>query len=345
MQEIATNPARLYLPLLVDAQPKIRQHASVIMLGTYGERAFTYLRQLFDDPDEQVRAQARQALHTLRDITGCEAELRPIRGIYIECLGHLRVYIGSREIRPRDWKQLEGGRAGWHKVQGVFAYLVHCGRRGTSREELGAMVWGGAVSASSLSRTLSALRQVLSDAEDPAFVDRAMIITRDHCILSPDVYHTDVQLFDRTFNIASYVEQAQGLAAAAPLYSQTSRLYGGSYMADVPCGEIWSQERHDMLMNAFVIAVERLAEYAYTMRRYQQCIGLCRQALRADPCADDVTAWLLRACTRMSMYTEVEQVYRSYLRAASVALQGSDAQQHLVGQKYMSLGRARAVGA
>src|SRR5204863_8741206 len=116
--------------------------ASLIRFSTVGEGAVTYLRRRLEDPDREVGQQARQALRKLGDIAGLEVELQPFRGMYVECLGHLRVYIGSHEIHPEDWAQLEGGRAGWRKVQGVFAYLIHCGRRGTSREELGAAVWG-----------------------------------------------------------------------------------------------------------------------------------------------------------------------------------------------------------
>jgi DNA-binding SARP family transcriptional activator len=345
MEEHIANPARLYLPLLVNPQHNIRQHASMILLGTYGERALTYVRRLLEDPDQQVRQQARQALRNLGDSIGIKVGLQPAPAMYVECLGHLRVYIGNREIQPQDWAQLEGGRAGWRKVQGVFAYLIHCGRRGTSREELGAAVWGGPVSASSLSRTLTALRQVLGHTEDSTFVERALSITRDGCVLSPDLYHTDVQLFERVFNIASYTEQANGLPAAVPLYSQALSLYSGSYMADVPSSVTWSQERHDLLMNAFVIAAERLAECAYTQRRYRQCIALCRQALHVDPVADDVTAWRLRACARLGLYGELERVYRGYLRASAVDLQSAEAQQDIVIQTYQGLKRARAVGA
>ena len=344
MEEHIANPARLYLSLLVHSQHTVRQQASMILLGTYGERALTYMRRLLEDPDRQVRQQARQALQILGDSTGIQVGLQPSPAMYVECLGHLRVYIGDREIRPQDWAQLEGGRAGWRKVQGVFAYLIHCGRRGASREELGAAVWGGPVSASSLSRTLTALRQALAHTEDPTFVERALSTTRYGCVLSPDVYHTDVQLFERVFNIASYTEQADGLPAAVPLYSQALSLYGGPYMADVPSSDIWSRERHDLLMNVFVITAERLAEYAYAQRRYRQCIALCRQALHVDPAADDVTAWLLRACARVGLYDELERAYRGYLHSSMANIESSESQQDIVVQAYQDLKRARAVG-
>ena len=93
MEKRTANPARLYLPLLVNPQRKIRQCASLIMFSTYGERAVTYLRRLLEDPDREVGQQARLALQNLGDIAGLEVELQPFGGMYVECLGHLRVYI------------------------------------------------------------------------------------------------------------------------------------------------------------------------------------------------------------------------------------------------------------
>ncbi|HEU5102638.1 MAG TPA: bacterial transcriptional activator domain-containing protein [Roseiflexaceae bacterium] len=344
MEERIANPVRLYLPLLVNPQPEIRHHASIILLSTYGERAMIHLCRLLNEPDQQIQRQAREALQNLGAVAGLAVELQPYRGMYVECLGHLNVYIGNREIHPQDWTQFQGGRAGWRKVQGVFAYLIHCGRNGTSREELGAAVWGGPVSTISLSRTLTVLRQVLAQSEDSTFVQRALMITPDHCMLSTDVYHTDGQIFERTFNMGTYTEHAQGLAAAVPFYSSAMSLYSGPYMSSVPCSQVWSEERRDLLMNAFVIAAERLAEYAYTQRRYQQCIAVCRRALRADPGADDVTAWLLRAYAQQKSYGELERTYHSYLRAAAVDLKSADSQQDLAVQTYKTLGRVHAVG-
>ncbi len=48
-------------------------------------------------------------------------------------------------------------------------------------------------------------------------------------------------------------------------------------------------------MSSFVIAAERVAEHAYAQAQYAQWIGACALALDADPAADEVVVWLLRA--------------------------------------------------
>lgn len=342
-EERTANLALLYLPLLTNQQPQVRQQACMILLATYGERALTYLRRLLADRDPEIRQQAMRALQVIAEVSGLKVELQPFRGMYIECLGSLRVYLDSREVQQQDWMQLEGGRAGWRKVQGVFAYLIHRGRSGATREELGEAVWDGPVSASSLSRTLTALRQMLAHVGDSTFADRVLVVNRENLLLLPESYHTDVQLFERTFNMACHTENSQGLEAAQPLYAQAMRLYGGPYMADVPRSSDWSQERRDLIMNDFVITAERLAEYAYEQRRYLQCISLCQQALAADPSADDVMAWLLHAYAQLGLRFELEQAYRRYLAASAIDINSPEAPQDTVVQLYQDLviGRAR----
>jgi DNA-binding SARP family transcriptional activator len=337
------NPARLYLPLLVDNQPAVRRQACLILLGTYGDRALTYLRRLADDADPQVRQDARLALLAVAEITDSALKAKPFRGMHIECLGRMRVYIGNNELRDSDWTAAEGGRAGARKMQGALAYLIHCGRRGTSRETLGAALWDKGFSATSLSRTLSALRQTLKHHADSSFaVDRALVLENDLCLLDPDSYQTDVQFFEQAYGQAALAEQEQGLELAAPLYTNAMQLYFGPYMADIPSANGWYRSRRDYLRGNFVIAAERLAEHAYSHGRYRQCIDTCTLALDADPAADDIVSWLLHAYAATDLYVELEHAYRSYLHAAGLDALSDAGQQDSVVQLYQSLGRARA---
>src|SRR4051812_32280058 len=313
MSQQPTNLARLYLPLLVDNQPAIRRQACLILLGTYGDRALTYLRRLADDADPQVRNDARLALLAIAEITDSTLKAKPFRGMHVECLGRMRVYIGNYEMRDSDWTEAEGGRAGARKMQGVLAYLIHCGRRGSTRAALGAALWDKGFSATSLSRTLSALRQTLRRHADSTFVvERALVIENDHCLLDPDCYHTDVLHFEQAYSQATRVEHEQSLEAAVPLYINALQLYFGPYMADIPCANGWYRSRRDHLRSSFVIAAERVAEHAYEQGLYSQCIDTCALALDAEPGADEVVTWLLRAYAGAGLYAELEHAYRSY---------------------------------
>jgi DNA-binding SARP family transcriptional activator len=341
MPQQQTNPARLYLPLLADHQPAVRRQACLILLGTYGDRALTYLRRLADDTDPQIRHDARLALLAIAEITDSALKAKPFRGMHVECLGRMRVYIGNYEMRDSDWTEAEGGRAGARKMQGVLAYLIHCGRRGSSREALGAALWDKGFSASSLSRTLSALRQTLGRHADSTFVvERALVIENDYCLLDPDCYDTDTMLFEQAYSQATRVEQEQSLAAAVPLYTNALQLYFGPYMAGIPCANGWNRSRRAHLRSSFVIAAERLAEHAYGQAQYSQCIDVCALALDAEPAADEVVTWLLRAYAEAGLYADLEQAYRSYLHAAGLDALSAVGKQDAVVRLYQSLGHA-----
>ena len=343
MDDPFPNLARLYLPLLAHAQPQVRRQACMILLGTYGHRALTYVRRLIDDSDPQVRQNARLALLAVAEVTNLGITFQPFRGMYIQCLGRMRVYMDNHEIQAQDWAQADHGRAGWQKVQSVFAYLIHSGRRGATRDVIGTAVWGGPFSANSLSRTFTTLRQTLIKACGPAFVERALMITDEYCVFDPAYYHTDVQLYEHTFDAAVRLEQESGLEAAVPIYRQAMHLYGGPYMADVPRGSGWSQHRRDHLMNSFMIAAERIAEYTYSQGHYKQCIAVCVTALDTDAAADEIIVWLMRAYAHEGRQAELEQVYRRYARALRIDLDALVDRQDPVVQVYQSIGKSRVV--
>jgi DNA-binding SARP family transcriptional activator len=344
MNNVGGNMARLYLPLLNHAQAEVRRQACTILLGTHGTSALTALRCLIEDADPVVRQQARQGLHTIVTISGSQIAEQPAHGIYIECLGQLRVWIGERQILPRDWMQSDSGRAGWRKVQGAFAYLVHRGRYGTSRKALGQAVWGGPVSAASLARTLTALRQTLAGADDAALIERALVISGDQISLAADAYTSDARFFEQAFDIACATDSEQGLAAAAPLYAQAMQLYAGTYMSDIAGSDEWGQRRRDHLLGNYVIAAERLAEHAFAEQRYRQCVAICRQAIEIDDTAEELSSWLLRAYDRLNLRPEIGRAYRSYLRAATITPHGEEGRHNPVVQTYQELTGARDIG-
>jgi DNA-binding SARP family transcriptional activator len=343
MSNIGGNPARLYLPLLSHSEAEVRQQACTILLGAYGTGAILALRALLDDADLAVRQQARQGLHAIAAISGRDTSEQPL-GIHIECLGQLRVWIAGRQILARDWMQPDSGRAGWRKVQGAFAYLVHRGRFGASRAALGQAIWGGQVSAGSLARTLTALRQTLAGDGDAALIDRALTISGDQISFAVDAYTSDARFFEQTFEIACYTEGEQGLAAAAPLYARAVQLYTGTYMIDIAGGDEWGQHRRDHLLGNVVIAAERLAELAFAEQRYRQCVAICRQGLEIDDTAEELSNWLLRAYDRLHLRHEIAHAYRSYLRAATITPLGDEGRHNPVVRTYQELTGARDAG-
>ncbi|NTU79981.1 MAG: hypothetical protein HGA45_11355 [Chloroflexales bacterium] len=336
MHTRTTNLAQLYLPLLTDPQPTVRRQACALLLATYGEHGLTLLRRLLSAGDLDVRQQASLALQHLADLISLPVYHQPFSGVHIECLGRTRLFVGDREVQLNTWVRREHGAVGWQKVQGVLAYLLHCGQRGTTRATLEAAIWGSATP-TTIGRTLRALRRLLAELLGEEAADQALTIEDQFCLLSPEVYRSDVQAFEQTFNLASHTEEREGLAAAAPLYNQALRLYGGPYMIDIVQGTPWAQARRDHMRGSFLIAAERVAEHAYDQRRYHECADVCAQVFDADESADECVAWLLRAYQRMGHGCAIEHAYRRYLRANDLDERSPEAHQDVVVQAYEQL--------
>ncbi len=311
-----SNPVTLYLPLLTHADPLVRRQATTILLTHYGNRALTYLRRLLDDPE--LSEQAKIALRHISEISGLRIELRPFRGVYVHCLGEFQVFIDSRMIKAEEWGQSETGRAGGRKVQGIFAYLVHCGARGASRREIASAVWDSEASTSSFARTLTALRQVLQQVGGETLANQLLITDRQRCMLNPDLYRSDADLLEHTFELAMQTITEQGLSAAVPFLQYVLDLYDGPYMEGVAGAQRWAAERAANLLSKTVIAGERLAADAFTNGNDQQCIQYCQRILTLEPRAAAVVSWLLRANHRLGLPMEMQRAYQRYLTTTGI---------------------------
>lgn len=343
MYDRGTGLVRLYLPLLTHDDIEVRRHAATLLTLTVGPEALAALRRLAQDSDREVRRQAQVAIDALARIDGRSLEGMPEAGLQVTCLGALRVRAAGGWIDMRAWSPPEGGRAGWQKVQAAFAYLVHCERHGTSRKDLGEAVWGAAASPSSLNRTLTTLRQALVRGAGQDLARRVLIADDERCMLDPQLYETDVAVFERVYALAYDAEHSAGLGAAAPLYAQALDLYTGPYMADVTLGSGWMMGRRALLSSYCLLAAERLAEHAYELGDYRRCVLVCLQALGADPAADDIVIWMLRAYARLGHYGELEHAFRGYLRAAGLDPSDAAVRQDPVLRTYEQLVRTRSV--
>jgi len=326
----------LYLPLLTSPQIAVRRQACALLLGSYGEHGLTMLRRCLGSDDGRLRQQARLALEQIADLTDLPVQAHAFVGVYVECLGHVRLYVDSQEIRLDEWVRSEQGQVGWQKLQGVLAYLLHCGRRGSTRAAIEGAVWGSG-RAPTLGRTLQALRDLLVALRGAAFAESALTIADNHCLLRPEAFQTDVMAFEQAFALAQHTNGAVGLDAAAPHYAQALRLYGGPYMIDMPHGAPWAQGRRDHLRGSFLIAADCLAEHAFAQRRYDECINLCSQIFDGDETADEVVVWLLRAYRQVGQQGLLEYTYRRYLRANGLDARAADARQDAVVGVYEEL--------
>ncbi len=331
----------LFVPLLLHDDPQVQRQSAMLLYSSYGDEAAQRLRILLARTDATERRRVRMAQEVLeRYVPRPATGPLPDSALQVACLGVLRVWVAGVPILARVAER-DRGRAGSHKLRAVLAALIHAGGCGISREALMAAVWGQESAASGLTRTLSSLRALMVEVGGEELADAVLVISEDHCLLHPDDVRTDVEIFERFRILAAELEEQEGLAAAAPLYTQALELYRGPYMADVSAPWTALIERRNLLAGDFLNVVERLAEHACNQRRYHKCARLCDLALTEDPAADDLTVWLLRAYAGPGHYAELEHALQRYLRAARI---DSRASNDPVVRVYTQLRRERAVG-
>ncbi|MFQ3631054.1 AfsR/SARP family transcriptional regulator [Roseiflexus sp.] len=322
--KIETNIVDLCTPLLLHPDEMVQRQAALVLMTTLGTRVFTLLRRRLSDSDARIQCEAKQALRSLERHSGQPVDYRPFRGIHIECLGVFRVYISNHELFPQDWAQTNSSRAGARKVQSVLAYLMHCGNRGASPEELLAVVWENNGNHSALARTLSALRRTIERLGGVELAESALLYTGDRYILSPAVYTSDVHMFIQSIRVAEETENEHDLATAVPMYRNACALYSGNYMATVGITADDVDERRTDLLNGFLNALERQAEHAWREGDDERCITLCRTGLKFDPSDEHLTLWLLRCLARQRRNHEIVRAYFRYLRSSGVSPDDDD---------------------
>lgn len=340
-----SEPDDAALAHLQFADAASRLDVSRRLVERHGAQTQSVLYRLLTGPSLALRHRAALALHVIDELAPHEPTVEHYRGVYVECLGPLRLYDGDREIRLQDWTSLQAGNAGWLKVGGILAYLIHRRQAGARRDELGAAVWGRPPSPSSLARTLSTLRATLAQAISPDFAEAALAIDAERCVLAPHSYLTDAQIFEGTVRAAYDVEHAHGLAAAAPLYEIALQRYHGHYMEDAPAHMDCYEERRHQLLNDVVISAERLAEHYHDAGQHRRCAAICAQALEHDPASDDLAIWQMRAYDALNLRGPLERAFLDYLRAAGVDPRSADGEIDPVVEYYASISRARELGA
>jgi two-component SAPR family response regulator len=172
---------------------------------------------------------------------------------------------------------------------------------------------------------MTALRQTIEHFGGTSMAESLLNSSNQRYILTPDAYTSDVRSFEHTIRVAEQTEHDRDLAAAVPVYRHACDLYGGPYLADVDMLTDEIEERRTELLNAYLTALERLAEFAYQQGDDEQCLALCRRGIRFDPTDERLTLWMLRCYEHQRNESEIARVFRRYLRALAAPPDQGDA--------------------
>lgn len=302
------------MALLLHSDPEVQRQIVELLLTTVGAHIFTVLRRQLASADEAEKANALRALHILEQHGRQQVERRPFSGLHFETLGALRIYIGNHELTAHEWASLNHSHAGWQKAQALLAYLLHYGQSGTTIEAALAAVWQDRATASAISRTLTAIRHVISELGGAEIAKRALISEQNRLWLSPIVCSSDAALFERAVQHAEQIEAEFGFDSALPNYQHACSLYGGNYLVTVDIYDEDIDDYRQQLMTTYLYLVERISEYYFSQQNIPRCIEWCLRGLRIRTTDEQLVVRLLDCYARQRRSNDIEQVYQRYRR-------------------------------
>lgn len=178
------------------------------------------------------------------------------------------------------------------RVQSLLAYLLLHHTAPQARLHLAALFWPESSDAQALTNlrtVLHHLRQALPGADAFLAIDRHTIQWRPAPAAS---WTLDVLEFERALTRASEAEQHQDRASARQALEQAVECYQGDLLPS--CYDEWILPERDRLHQAFLQALEQLAELLEQERDYTAALAVAQRLLHQDPLREEAYRQLMR---------------------------------------------------
>src|SRR5215210_1737879 len=214
---------------------------------------------------------------------------------------HLRArFFGKFELL-RDGEEV-GPLSRGGKAVSVLKYLLAHGSRPVSQDYLMGWLWPESDlkrARWSLNSTVYSLRKLLNGgtpSPDP------VVLFEEGCYrLCPRVRVTsDVGEFDAHCERGRRLEGAGRKGEAAAEYEEAVALYRGDFLAE-DLYEDWTMIERDRLTNAYVEALDKLADHHAQNGRLRDAIRMCHRILEKDPCHEHTHRRLMEYYVRLGL--------------------------------------------
>jgi two-component SAPR family response regulator len=239
----------------------------------------------------------------------------------IHCLGELQVY--QQDGTPVRWNTVHGATL---KTKTLFAYLLHCGKRGATAEELADLLWPEANSTEQglnrLYHTVHCLRMALSP-ELAASRDSPFVLNDDQCyyLALPEGTWIDIPVFEQLCYKAERLLRENKDDESLICHLAAESLYRGALLADIPAqytenvDKDWCWSRRYWLQEMYL---KMLTYIAGTYRRRNdipRALGYCEKVLLIDSCSERAHQELMRIFHVAGRRDALERQYRLCVQA------------------------------
>ena len=223
---------------------------------------------------------------------------------------HLRVRFLGRFELLRDGEEVAPLSRGGKAVS-VLKYLLAGGSRPVSQDYLMGWLWPESDlkrARWSLNSTVYSLRKLLNvgaTSPDP------VVLFEEGCYrLCPSVrVSSDVHEFDARCERGRSLEAAGRRGEAAAAYEEAVALYRGDYLAE-DLYEDWTMIERDRLTNAYLDALDRLADHHARNGRLWEAVRACHRVLDKDSCHEHAHRRLMEYYVRLGLRGRSLHQYR-----------------------------------
>lgn len=218
-------------------------------------------------------------------------------------------FFGRFELLRDDEEVAPVSRGG--KAVSVLKYLLAHGSRPVSQDYLMGWLWPESDlkrARWSLNSTVYSLRKLLNvgtPSPDP------VVVFEEGCYrLCPTVrVSSDVREFDAHCERGRRLEGAGRKGEAVTEYEEAVALYRGDYLAE-DLYEDWTMIERERLTNAYVDALDRLADHHAQTGRLREAIRMCHRVLEKDPCHEHAHRRLMEYYVRLGLRGRALHQYR-----------------------------------
>lgn len=226
------------------------------------------------------------------------------------CFVRLQARFFGRFELLRDGEEVVSLSRGGKAVS-VLKYLLAHGSRPVSQDYLMGWLWPESDlkrARWSLNSTVYSLRKLLNaGAPSPDHV----VLFEEGCYrLCPRVrVSSDVGEFDARCERGRRLEEAGHRGEAMAEYQEAVALYRGDYLAE-DLYEDWTMIERERLTNAYVDALDRLAEHHAENGRLRESIRMCHRVLEKDPCHEHTHRRIMEYYVRLGRHGRALHQYR-----------------------------------
>ncbi len=231
-------------------------------------------------------------------------EVHPGYQLRVQALGPFRVWRGTKEILPSEWRR--------EKARRLFQVFLTCRHTLLDRDQILEMLWPDQdpeTAKRDFKVALSTLCKVLEpdrpEGMPPAYIirDGSRYGLRPGADIWLDVEELEEEIAqgDRCFD--------REPERALEHYQRALALYRGDYLEDC-LYESWCNEERDRILSLYLRAAERAAELLARKESWDEVLSVCRAILAKDPCWEQAYRLMMLAYARTGRRAQALRTFK-----------------------------------